>query len=56
MDAIEASSRYLELKQEMQRVLQESRRLADDSIERVKALLAGLGLDTPARGRRRTRQ
>lgn len=56
LDAIEASSRYLELKQEMQRVLQESRRLADDSIERVKALLAELGLDAPAGGRRRIRQ
>jgi hypothetical protein len=52
LDAIEASTRYPELKQEMQRVLQESRRLADDSIERVQALLARLGLDAPARGRR----
>lgn len=56
MDAIEASSRYLELKQEMTRVLQESRTLADDSIERVKALLVGLGLDMPTRGRGQTRR
>lgn len=51
---IEASSRYPELKREMQQVLEDSRRLAQESVDRVQRMLAELGieLDPPARARR----
>ncbi len=56
LDAIESSSHYAELKLEMDRVLQESRQLAEESVSRVVALLAALGLDaTPRRVRRFSR-
>lgn len=46
LEAIAASDEYPELRASMEDVLRESRGLADSSLERVRALLHGLGLGT----------
>ncbi len=58
MNAIEASSHYPGLKHEMRHILDESRRLADDSVERVRRLLTELNIevDPPPRRRRSAEQ
>ncbi|MGI9119843.1 MAG: hypothetical protein ACR2G7_06965 [Acidimicrobiales bacterium] len=46
LEAIAASDEYPELRASMEDVLRESRGLADSSLERIRALLNGLGLGT----------
>jgi hypothetical protein len=56
LTAIEESARYAGLQEEMVRVLQDSRSLAHESIERTRACINDLGLDdlVVGRGRRVT--
>jgi len=49
LDAIEASSGYLRLRDEMERVLADSRALADETIVRVRRVLDDLGIGTDPR-------
>lgn len=49
LDAIEASSGYLRLRDEMERVLADSRALADETIARVRRVREDLGIEADPR-------